>query len=172
MLLVGLSQPPGGPLVLRAVRGQNASQWWLWGCQEAAGARLCGVAGCQAPGAAQPSSEHLFFPSSHPGRASSLTPCCFLQRGSVLSFPMADDCCLPPSACGAQGDRMALSGASLSQVPVSSRCCDMTNTQALGDWMCHLLCLRVSNGSSIMPLIMLLGVSGLTFELQTECIAS
>ena len=103
------------------------------------------------------------------------TPRCFSLRGSMLSFRMADARCLPPSSCGCWGRGGPCQAhpspwhAPASQVSVSSRCCDMmTNTQVLGDWMRHALCLRVADTSSIMALIRPLRVSGLNFRLGTE----
>lgn len=144
------------------------------GCQAASGQAL-GSPVWQAARAREPCS--LPQRTCHPflcigNMPPSPTPGCFSPRGSILSFLMADVCCLPPSSCGLWGEGRASSSASFtlahSCIPssVSSRCCDiMTNTQALSDCMRHLLCLRVSDTSSITVLIRLLRVSGLNFGL-------
>lgn len=98
MLLVGLSQPPGGPLVLRAVRGQNASQWWLRGCQEAACTQLCSVAGCQAPGSSAAGlwapvlpllASGMCHPPSPHAAFSSMAPFCLFRWQMTAAFLLA-----------------------------------------------------------------------------------
>lgn len=102
---ISASWRPSSPSESRALRGQNASQWWLCGCQEAACAQLCSVAGCQAPGSSGCLlGSTCFSPPCIGNVPSSPTPCCFPLHDSILPFPMADARCLPPSTClGAGG---------------------------------------------------------------------
>lgn len=171
---------PSSPSESRSVRRQNASQWWLPGCQEAG---VCSALQCgKLPGPRaqrQPSSEHLFFPSLHWECA--IFPYPMLLSPAWLHFVFPNGRCPLPSSPhlhGAGGPdglvrSIPLLGTLLHpRLSVSTRYCDMINTQALSDWMHHMLCLRASDISSITALIMPLRVSMLNFVLQTKFIMS
>lgn len=126
----------------RAARGQNATLW----CLGAANRRVCtGSAMWHASRPQeqwQPSSEHLFFPCLHGECA--IFPHPVLLFSAWLLFVFSEGRCALPSSWYLQGTRgqdglvrsIPLPGTLLpvSQVSVSSRCCDiMTNTQALND---------------------------------------
>lgn len=177
----GFISPPGSSLVLQRAELRGDRMLHGGGC---VAAKRVVCAALQRGRMPEPRSSDNLPPctcSSSPCIGNvplSPTSCCFPLCGSILSFPMADARCLPPSTQGTLGAGMALSGASLtpphSCIPgICSRCCDiMTNTQALSDWMRHTLCLRVADISSIMALIMPLWVSGLNSGFQTEFIAA
>lgn len=102
------------PLESRASRGQNASRWWLCGCQE--GSVCAALQQGRMPELRNSDNLHRCTCSSSPCIGNlplSPTSCCFPLCGSILSFPMADARCLLPSTHGALGEGMALSGTSL-----------------------------------------------------------
>ena len=130
---------PSSPSESRAARGQNASLWWLCGCQE--GSVRAARQDARAQEQRQPSSVHLFFFSLHRECATSLQ--LTLVSPAWLHFVFPNGRCPLPSSQHLQdaGDRdgsrqmpPSLQHTPACQVSVCIRCCDiMTNTQALGD---------------------------------------
>lgn len=112
----GFISPPGGPLVLQRAELREDRMLHGGGC---VAAKRVVRAALQRGRMPEPrSSDNLprCTCSSSPCIGNvplSPTSCCFPLCGSILSFPMADACCLPPSTHGALGAGMALSGASL-----------------------------------------------------------
>lgn len=87
---------PSSPSESRAARGQNASRWWLCGCQEGSACSSAARQDARAQEQRQSSSVHLFFLSLH--RECATFPHLMLLSPVWLHFVFPNGRCLLPSS--------------------------------------------------------------------------